>query len=798
MPFSDRFPEIRPPAPRRPWWHLALLALAAVGALLGVGAVVVLWYVSQDLPSLDSLQEYQPSLVSRVYSDDRQVVGQFYVERRILVTLSDVPEGLTQAVIAVEDARFFEHPGLDVIGILRAVWTNLRRGGKVEGASTITQQLARSLFLSPERTYGRKFRELILAYKMELILSKEQILEMYLNQIYFGQGAYGVSAASLTYFGKDLAELTLAESALLAGLPKSPNHYAPYKNPERAKKRQEHVLERMEEAGFITVEERQEAAAQPLSFRHPGAEQIAPHFIEHVRQHLVAMHGEAMVYKGGLEVFTTLNVGLQRVAEQAVRNGLRQLDKRQGWRGPINAQDLATLTDHAAPTQAPTQPPQEGDLMQGVVTKVARDHVMVLAGSTLGRLAFEDMEWARRWLKGKDPSKDVTVLPTPKHLLKPGDVIEVAIKKIDRGGVQFQLEQTPIVEGGLVAIDPRTGAILAMVGGYDFARSEYNRAVAAHRQPGSAFKSIIYATALNEGLSPATVVVDAPVVYEPDDPEKIWKPENYEKRFFGVISLREALIHSRNVATVRLLDKIGVRSVIDFSKTIGITSPLSYDLSLALGSSSVTLVELTSAYGVFANQGLRLEPYAIALVQDNTGQTLEQTLFEPRQVVSKETAYLITNMLEDVIQRGTGQLAKSIGRPIAGKTGTTNDFTDAWFIGYTSNLAVGVWVGFDDVRTLGETESGAHAALPIWMDFMREALEQLPMMPFEIPDNIVFVRVDPSTGLLASDQLDQDAVEIFAKGTEPTQPAPQRIDPTDFYKLDQVQDSPAGGLDLQH
>ncbi|MEK6617790.1 MAG: transglycosylase domain-containing protein, partial [Nitrospirota bacterium] len=409
MPFSDRFPEIRPPAPRRPWWHLALLALAAVGALLGVGAVVVLWYVSQDLPSLDSLQEYQPSLVSRVYSDDRQVVGQFYVERRILVTLPDVPENLTQAVIAVEDARFFEHPGLDVIGILRAVWTNLRRGGKVEGASTITQQLARSLFLSPERTYGRKFKELILAYKMELILSKEQILEMYLNQIYFGQGAYGVSAASLTYFGKDLAELTLAEAALLAGLPKSPNHYSPYKNPERAKKRQEHVLERMEEAGFVTAEERQEAAAQPLSFRHPGAEQIAPHFIEHVRQHLVAMHGEDMVYKGGLEAFTTLNVGLQRVAEQAVRNGLRQLDKRQGWRGPINTQDLAALTDQAPPTAAPTQPPQEGDLMQGVVTKVARDHVMVLAGSTLGRLAFEDMEWARRWLKGKDPSKDVTV-----------------------------------------------------------------------------------------------------------------------------------------------------------------------------------------------------------------------------------------------------------------------------------------------------------------------------------------------------------------------------------------------------
>ena len=504
-----------------------------------------------------------------------------------------------------------------------------------------------------------------------------------------------------------------------------------------------------------------------------------------------------MVYKGGLEIFTTLNVGLQKVAEQAIRKGLRDLDKRQGWRGPLGTQDLSTPTDPAASTQAQPQPLNEGDMIQGVVTKVAKDHVMVLAGGTSGRLAFADMEWARRQLRGPDPVKDATMLPTVKQVLKPGDVIEVAVKKIDRGGVHFQLEQTPIVEGGFLAFDPRTGAILAMVGGYDFARSEYNRAVTAHRQPGSAFKPIIYATAVNEGLSPATLVVDAPVVYEPDDLEKIWKPENYEKRFFGVISLREALIHSRNLATVRLLEKVGVRQVIDFAKTIGFTSPLNNDLSLALGSSSVTLVELTSAYGVFANQGLRLEPYALAMVQDNTGQTLEQTLFEPRQVVSKETAYLVTNMLEDVIQRGTGLQAKSIGRPIAGKTGTTNDYTDAWFIGFTPNLAVGVWVGFDDVRTLGETESGAHAALPIWMDFMREALEQLPMMSFEIPDDIVFVRIDPSTGLLASDQAEQDTVEIFMKGTEPTQSAPQRIVPTDFYRLDQVLDGQAGGPSSQ-
>lgn len=776
-------------APRRPvrGWGRTLLVCIVVGVGLLVGAVAgALWYVTQDLPSLDTLQGYQPSQVSRVYSDDHQVIGQYYVERRILTPLADVPPSLINAVIAVEDARFFEHPGLDVVGILRAFWTNLRRGGKVEGASTITQQLTRSLFLSSERTYGRKVKELILAYKMELILSKEQILELYLNQIYFGQGAYGVGAAAQTYFGKELKDLTVAESALLAGLPKSPNNYSPTKNPERAKRRQEHVLARMEEAGFLTAVQREEAAGQPLTFRHPVSEQIAPHFIEYVRLHLVSRYGESMVYKGGLSVATTLNVEMQKAAERAVAKGLREIDKRQGWRGPIGKQDPTAVADKP---NASTPLLHEGDLLQGVVTKVAKDHVIVQAGPTAGKLAFDDMAWARRRLKGRDPSKDATVLPSVKTLLKPGDVIEVAVKKLDKDGAQFRLEQTPIVEGGLVALDPRTGAIRAMVGGLDFARSEYNRAVSAHRQPGSAFKPIIYATAISEGLGPATPVLDAPVVYENEDPEKTWKPENYEKKFFGLTSLRDALIHSRNVATVRLLERIGVKPVIEFAKTLGIASPLNHDLSLALGSSSVTLLELTSAYGVFANQGLKLDPYMVMRVEDPNAQVLEQTLFEPRQVLTKETAYLITNVLEDVVQRGTGQAAKIIERPIAGKTGTTNDYTDAWFIGYTPNLVVGVWVGFDDIRTLGDTESGAHAALPIWIEFMQEALSALPVEPFEIPDDIVFVKVDPETGLLAPHQNGQGTVEIFAKGTEPTETAPVHSDPADFYKFDQAPDS---------
>ena len=790
MPVNDRFAELNTPPPNR-WsrWRM-LFTLAGLLTVLGaVGAGLVLWWASQDLPPLDSLSQYQPSQVSRVYSDDRQVVGQFYVERRLKAQLTDVPQQLVQAVIAVEDARFFEHPGLDLIGIARAVWTNLRRGGKVEGASTITQQLARSLFLSAERTYGRKIRELILAYKMELILSKEEILELYLNQIYFGQGAYGVVAAAQTYFGKSLPELTLGEAAMLAGLPKSPNNYSPYKNLERARKRQEHVLLRMEEAAFITIEQRLDALTKPLLLRRPGAEQVAPYFIEHVRQHLVAKYGEAMVYKGGLEIFTTLNVEMQKAAEQALNRGLRELDKRQGWRGPIGTQDITALP--APGTPAPQEKPlQPGEIAQGIVIKIGRDAVQVQVGSVLGQMLFDDMAWAKRRLKGRDPVKDAVTLPTVKNLLKPGDVIEVSLKKVDKNTTYFQLEQTPIVEGALVTIDPRNGSIRAMVGGYDFARSEYNRVMTARRQPGSAFKPIIYATAFNEGLSPSTVVVDSPVIYEnEEDPEKTWKPENYGKRFHGPVSLREALIHSHNVATVKLLEKIGIKPVVEFAKTLGIASPLNQDLSLALGSSGITPLEMVSAYAVFANQGYKLQPYAVATVQDANGQPLEQILFEPQQVITKETAYLITNVLEDVIQKGTGQLAKTIERSVAGKTGTTNDFTDAWFIGYTPNLATAVWVGFDDIRTLGETESGAHAALPIWLEFMQAALPLVPPTPFEIPEDIRYARVDPRSGLLAPDQSDQGIVEVFNKGAEPTESAPEVVDPAEFYRLDQIPDA---------
>lgn len=774
--------------PRRPWrwWQITLIVVAALGFLGVLAGGGLLWVYSQELPDLNQLQNYQPSLVTQVYSSDRQLIGQFFIERRILTPLAQIPEHFRRAVIAVEDVRFFEHPGLDYIGILRAAWTNLRRGGKVEGASTITQQLARSLFLSSERTFDRKVRELVVAYKMELVSSKEQILETYLNQIYFGQGAYGVASAAQSYFGKDLSGLTVAEAAFLAGLPKSPNHFSPFKNYERAKKRQEHVLARMEEAGFLTAAEREQAAAEPLSFRRPGSEQIAPYFVEYVRQQLIAKYGEAMVYKGGLRVMTTLNLEMQRAAEAAFADGLRELDKRQGWRGPLRTVDPASLASGTLPVATTDQPVAVGDYREAVVAKVGKDFYLVQIGSHPAKLSFDDMVWAKKRLTGSDPAKDTVVNPNLKQILKPGDVIEVRVKKVEKDTVYVRLEQTPLVEGGLIAVDPGKGAIRAMVGGYDFGRSEYNRAVQARRQPGSAFKPIIYATAVNQGMSPASVVLDAPVVYEQVEEEKTWKPENYGRKFHGMVSLRDALAHSHNLATVRLLDKVGIKNVIDFARQIGVTSPLAADLSLGLGSSSVGLMELTSAYSVFLNQGNRAEPYAIFSVKDNTGQVLELAEPQAQEVISKETAYLITNMMEDVVQKGTGVAAKALGRPIAGKTGTTDEFINAWFIGGTPNLVTGVYVGFDDRRSLGETESGAHAALPIWINFMREALKPLPVVPFVIPEGVTFVKVDPSTGLLNSEQEDQPGnVEIFTKGSEPTQAAQRRLDPMDFYKIDQ-------------
>jgi penicillin-binding protein 1A len=773
------------------WLRIVLVCSLVLGCI-GTGTVIgILWIATRDLPTFDSFQDYQPSLVSRVYADNGEIIGQFFIERRLYTPIDQIPKALTQAVIAVEDTRFLEHPGLDIVGIGRAAWTNLKKGGRFQGASTITQQLARALFLSPERTYRRKIKELILAIKMEWVLTKDQILEMYLNQIYFGHGAYGIAAATLTYFDKSVTELSLPEAAFLAGLPKAPNTYSPFRNPDLAKSRKELVLHRMIEAGFISDEEAQAAIATTLNYRRQSIERIAAYFIEDVRQHLVARYGESLVYKGGLQIYTTLNIAMQRLAEENLRQGLRQVDKRQGWRGPLGHVKLTK--DFEPPDEYPElQNPQAAQvygLYRALVTKVTRKSADILIGNTYkGTIALKDMQWAERRLKDvKDVgTARVQKEATPRHILKVGDIVEVLPKNGNLESGIFILEQTPLVEGSLLALDPRTGAVQAMAGGYDFTRSQFNRAVAARRQPGSAFKPLIYATALQQGLTPATLILDAPVVYKDEELDRVWKPENYEKRFYGTITLREALRHSRNAATVRLLEQIGVPEVVAVASNLGIQSPLSQDLSLALGSSSVTLQEITSAYGVFSNQGMWLRPYQITLVNDMKGEILEQHLFEPRQAMTQENAYLTTNMLMDVIQSGTGRGAKKIGRPLAGKTGTTNGYNDAWFVGYAPNLATGVWVGFDSVRTLGRLESGAHAALPIWTEFMGQALRNLPVMTFRIPEGIQFAQIDTTTGDLPTKTSRHISTEVFRKGTEPGKAAPQKANPMDFFEFDRM------------
>jgi penicillin-binding protein 1A len=764
----------------------SVLAATLVGAVVFGGTVL---YLMLDLPPLTGLHEYQPSLVTRVYSADKQVIGQFFVERRILVPLDKIPRHLVNAVIAIEDARFFEHRGLDFVGIARAALTNILSGKIRQGASTITQQLARSLFLSPKRDFERKAKEALLALKIEQILGKEQILELYLNQIYFGHGAYGVQAAAQTYFGKDVGQVTLAEAAYLAGLPKGPSDYSPYYHPEAAARRHVTVLKRMAEEQFITPDEADRALEETVLFKRLTRDEPAPYFVENVRLKLMAAYGETMVYKGGLQVYTTLSLPDQQAAAAALQEGIRQLDRRQGYRGPLrqgaSSDQFTAVKTGGAPAAAPVR---EGEIVEGVVTKVGRDGLTVVTRGLTGKVATEDLLWAKRRLRGPDPSKHVKEIAakSPGELFKVGDVIEVGVKRVKGETAQFTLEQTPIVEGAFLAIDPRTGAVRAMVGGYDFRRSEFNRATAARRQPGSAFKPIIYATAVTQGLSPGTPIVDSALVYNENDPELIWRPENYDQKFHGVVTLRDALAHSRNAATVRLLEKIGIKPVLDLAKELGIVSPLTDDLSLALGSSGVTLQELTAAYGTLVNQGIRLEPYTIESVVDANGQVLETHLPEPREVISRESAYLITNMMEDVIQQGTGQAARGMGRPLAGKTGTTNDFTDAWFVGGAPNLVAGVWVGFDEIRTMGEKEAGARAALPIWISYMKKALQSLPVVAFAVPEGVVTVKIDPATGLLAPEGTDQGTDEVFLKGTEPTQHAEAKSSPSQFFKFDQM------------
>jgi len=766
---------------------LILVILIIAG---GVAGGVGLYIASRNLPRVESLREYRPSLVSRIYSDDNKIIGEYFIEKRVLVPYKAIPVYLKQAVVSVEDDAFYSHQGLDYKGIARAFWVNLISLDIKQGGSTITQQLARSLFLTPEQTILRKLKEAILARRIEAILSKDQILEIYLNQIYLGRGAYGVQSASQIYFGKDVRYLNLSESALLASIIRSPRLYSPYLYPDRVKMRQKFVLKKMVDEGYINEDEYKKAFKEDIFLKkYEKREEIAPYFTEYIRQYLVSVYGVEKVFKGGLNVYTTINYNLQKAATSSVKNGLRALDKRQGYRGPIVHKSRTEIQEWlegsiGALTQDDILP---GDIVEGIVIGVEDAFATIKAGRLTGRISMDNMLWARKRLSGTG-FKKATYLKddsTVRDILLVGDVVYVKVISItDEKNVVFGLEQEPLAEGALLSIDPANGYVRAMVGGFDFKRSEFNRAIQSHRQPGSAFKPFVYGAALDNGFTAATVIDDAPISYSIPGWNKDWTPENYDGKFYGPMTLRDALAYSRNVVTIKLAEKTGIDNVISFANRMGIKSNLERNLSLALGSSGVSLFELVNAYGVFANQGIRVEPMFIKYITDNNGRILERSTPAAEEVLSSQTAYIMTSMLEDVIQKGTGRRARGLGGAAAGKTGTTNNYSDAWFVGYTSNLVTGAWVGFDDMRSLGHGETGSRAALPIWIDYMQVALSQIPPSYFPIPEDIMFVKIDPYNGLVAPPNFTDFQVEIFKKGTEPVEVSKTSVHRPARYMLD--------------
>jgi penicillin-binding protein 1A len=753
--------------------------------LSGAGAFYV---ITSDLPGVGFLKNPKMPEGTKVYSDDEQLIGEFRIEKGIPVNLKEVPKSLVNAVLAIEDSRFYRHKGLDHIAIARALLKDIISIEIKEGGSTITQQLAKVLFLTPERSLKRKIKEAVLALRIEGNLSKDQILELYLNKIYFGHGAYGVEMASRTYFGKSIGKLSLAESAMLAGLIKAPGVYSPYNDLSRARNRQLIVLRRMKEEGLIKDKDVEKAWKQPIylsSLREKVND--APYFLEYVRQYLEAKYGTEMVYKGELKVYTTLNREMQAMAVKALQQGLRELDKRQSFRGPIARKDIDPAKTMLKDEDEIFKPVVmiEGDIFNGTVIKVIPEYAVVKARGLTGKISFEDMLWVKR----KTEDRKVRELKHPRatDILKVGDVVKVRLKSIKGKPreVTFALEQDPLVEGAVVAIEVSTGFVKAMVGGYDYQRSEFNRAVQANRQAGSAFKPIVFAAALDNGFTPASVVIDEPVTYDETLLKPGWSPENYDGKYYGPTRLRTALVYSRNIVTVRLLEMMGIKPVIDLATRLGITKDLPYDLTLALGSLSISPIELTTAYSAFANGGIKMEPQSVRYIVDSKGYMLESNEPLGEQVLSPQTAFLVTSMMEDVVKQGTGWRAKALGRPVAGKTGTTNDYIDAWFIGYTPDLIAGVWIGFDNRQSLGKQETGARAASPIWVKFMDMVMKDRAVEDFSIPSDIVMTEIDAETGLLPLTEVYTEVglmtvkgsgeiiTEFFKKGTAPTKYAPQ-------------------------
>jgi penicillin-binding protein 1A len=676
--------------------------------------------------------------------------------------------------------------------VVRAFLKNIEAGTIIQGGSTITQQVAKSFFLSAERSYSRKIREAFLAYRIDKAFSKEEILFLYLNQIYLGHGAYGVGAASENYFGKSIDELNLAECALLAGLPQAPSRYSPFVHPEQAKQRQIYVLNRMMDEGYITNLQATEAINVEMDIKRRRNWYIeeVPYYTEYVRQYVEEKYGKEVLYKEGLKVHAAVNIEMQKSGRRAVNDGLRALDKRQGYRGPDNRlepEEIETFSQQAGKSLE-KQPLEPDRMLQGVVIAVNDDEqkATVRMGAELGHLNLADMKWARK-PDTEVPYYNVKVRKVS-DVLAVGDVILVRVKeKKEDDFWELALEQTPAVQSALLCIETETGYVKAMIGGRDFRASQFNRAIQSRRQPGSAFKPIIYSAALDKGYTPATVIIDSALVFDDTERDFRWKPKNYGEKFHGPTLFRTALAQSRNVVTVKILKDIGIDYVIDYARKMGIDSQLSRDLSISLGSSGVSLLELLRAYSVFANQGYRIKPCFITKILDRDDNILEEIYPESEKVIDKSTAYIMASLLQGVVQSGTGWRAKALKRPTAGKTGTTNNLFDAWFAGFTPRYVTGVWVGFDEEKSLGDGETGSRAASPIWLDFMQTILKDKPIRVFQVPEGVVFAKIDAETGLLAIPESKETIFESFKEGTVPTEytKKPGSItDPGQFFKKD--------------
>ena len=819
-----------------------LSILVLVSSLLGMTAVGVAWLVyGRDLPDVETLRDVQLQVPLRVFTADQRLIGVFGEKRRIPVSIEDTPECLKQAFIAGEDARFYEHPGVDYQGITRAAWSLLTTGEKSIGGSTITQQLARNFFLTSEKTFTRKIKEIFLALRIERELDKDQILELYMNKIFLGYRAYGVGAAAEVYYGKSPAELSLAQCAMIAALPKAPSRINPITSPERAVERRDYVLSRMLELDYIEQDRYAQAVAEPdRAFYHGAIAEIpAPYVAEMVRSEALQLLGTA-AYEGGYRVITTIDSRLQIAANRAVSNGLEEYDQRHGFRGPEAHIDLTNRLTPAELLEVLTPYRPVSGLEPGLVTEVEKDLAVVyLRNGQIVALTLNDMKWAapmiNRDRKGAEPK-------SVEEVMQPGDIIRARLH--DDGN--WRLGQLPEVEAALLALDPGTGDIKALVGGYDFARSKFNRVTQGRRQPGSSFKPFVYSAALENDFTVASMVNDAPIVFEDTELERTWKPQNFSEKFYGPTRLREAMVNSRNLVSIRLLRSIGVDTARSYITRFGFErDELPANLSMALGSASLTPLSMARAYAVFANGGYLVTPRYIRSITNMAGQTIYRTWpsvpcddcseqqelaapetpagldkpeFKPldiasdpaqedgsadtqgtidseqvfaERVITPQNAYLVRSMMMDVVRRGTGVRAMQLGRnDLAGKTGTTNEQRDAWFSGYNDHLVASVWVGFDNHEPLGRQELGGRAALPVWMDFMAAALDGVDDVPPVAPDGLARARIDPDTGLLARLDDDDAIMEIFQAGRLPpmtesghgeSSDAPIEQDPYEIY-----------------